>query len=63
MFIGFIDGIFGEHKAISRQQAYFRMLRYVDVDTTLKENVELADMNLNSDYAKPTVEYLVFLRG
>lgn len=58
---GFTDGTFGGEKKITRQQAaamIARMLEYMNVDTTPKENVALADMDRISDYSKDAVQYL-----
>lgn len=58
---GFPDGTFGGDKTLSRQQAAAmieRMLKYMDVDTTPTEKVELEDMDRISDYAKSAVQYL-----
>lgn len=58
---GFTDGTFGGEKKLTRQQAaamIARMLEYMGVDTTPKENVALDDMDRISDYAKDAVQYL-----
>ena len=58
---GFADGTFGGEKKLTRQQAaamIVRMLDYMDVDTTPKENIAFADIDRISDYAKDAVQYL-----
>ena len=58
---GFADGTFGGEKKLTRQQAaamIARMLEYMKVDTTPKENVAFADIDRISDYAKDAVLYL-----
>ena len=58
---GYTDGTFGGENKLTRQQAatmVVRMLKYMDVDTTPKGNVALADMDRISDYAKEAVQYL-----
>ena len=58
---GFADGTFGGEKKLTRQQAaamIVRMLEYMKVDTTPKENIAFADMDRISDYARDAVLYL-----
>lgn len=70
IIIGFTDGTFGGEKKLSRQQAaamIARILEYMEVDTTPKEDVQLGDMDRISDYAKSAVQFLasqdVLVRG
>lgn len=58
---GYKDGTFGGENKLTRQQAVamiVRMLEYMNVDTTPKGNIVLADMDRISDYAKEAVQYL-----
>ena len=58
---GYKDGTFGGENTLTRQQAaamIARMLKYMDVDTTPKGNVDFADMDRIDDYAKEAVQFL-----
>ena len=58
---GYKDGTFGGENTLTRQQAaamITRMLKYMDVDTTPKGNVDFADMDRIDDYAKEAVQFL-----
>lgn len=58
---GYTDGTFGEGKTLTRQEAaamIVRMLDYMGVETNVKSQVDLADMEQISEYAKAAVQYL-----